>query len=256
MDSVLRAGAVREMIVVMPNGENAYGGSFWVNSPATGQWEDYLLRDVVAHVDRRYRTLPRSASRAVAGYSMGGYAALRLAMRHPDTFSTVYALSACCLGPELLADRQMSAAWPATLRLQTREQVGQAGFWSQFQVALASVFSPDSARPLGVSFPVAEVDGSLHPVETVRDRWLAATPERLVREHYPALRRLRGVAFDVGRADGFAHIPVTLRQLSQALTQAGIRHHFEEYEGDHGNRIGHQVAARMLPWVSRTLAHQ
>lgn len=200
MDSVLRTGSVREMIVVMPNGQNAYGGSFWVNSPTSGQWKDFLLRDVVRQMDRRYRTLPRATSRAIAGYSMGGYAALRLAMRYPDTFSTVYALSACCLGPELLADRQLSAAWPQTLGLQTRGEVARADFWSQFQVALASVLSPDPSHALGVAFPVAEVDGALCPVETVRARWLAATPERMVQEYRGALQRLRGNAFDVGRA--------------------------------------------------------
>ena len=40
LDSLAKAGIAREMIVVMPNAKNAYGGSFYVNSRTTGRWED------------------------------------------------------------------------------------------------------------------------------------------------------------------------------------------------------------------------
>jgi S-formylglutathione hydrolase FrmB len=50
----------------------------------TARYEDYITRDLVAHVDATYRTEPR---RAIAGLSMGGYGALMLSMRHPDLFS-------------------------------------------------------------------------------------------------------------------------------------------------------------------------
>jgi S-formylglutathione hydrolase len=253
MDSLIAAGTIRPMIVVMPDGKNAYGGSFFVNSPATGQWEDFIVRDLVAYVDLTYRTLPNAASRAVAGYSMGGYGALRLGMRHPEVFGTVYALSACCLGPELLDDRQMEAAWHRTLAIREREGLAEAGFWSQFQVALASVFSPSpESVPWGVNFPVRLAGTRLEPVTTVRARWLASTPERMVRDYRSNLGRLRGLAFDVGRNDGFAHIPTTLRALSRALSDNGIPHSFEEYEGDHGNRIQERIRSGMLPFVSAT----
>ena len=57
MDSLLRVGAAREMIIVMPNARNAFEGSFYANSPVTGRWEDFIVRDLVGWVDRRYRTV-------------------------------------------------------------------------------------------------------------------------------------------------------------------------------------------------------
>ena len=254
MDSLIAVGTIRPMIVVMPDGKNAYGGSFFVNSPATGRWEDFIVRDLVAYVDATYRTIPHAESRAVAGYSMGGYGALRLGMRYPDVFSIVYALSACCLGPELLSDKQMEPAWRRTLAVQDREGLAEAGFWSQFQVALASVFSPNAAAtPWNVDFPVRLSGTELEPVVPVRSRWLAATPERMVAEYGDNLRKLRGLAFDAGRNDGFAHIPTTLRALSRTLGDAGIPHTFEEYEGDHGNRIRERIRTQMLPFVSAAM---
>ena len=98
----------------MPDASNRYGGSFFTNSVTTGNWEDFIVRDLVAFVDGRYRTLRRPASRAIAGHSMGGYAAIKLAMKHPDVFGSVYSLSACCLdwGGDLSPD---NAAWKTTV---------------------------------------------------------------------------------------------------------------------------------------------
>jgi S-formylglutathione hydrolase FrmB len=97
MDQLIAAGIAREMIVVMPNGSNKYLSSFYTNSIVTGNWEDYIVRDVVNYVDNHYRTIARPASHGIAGQSMGGYGSLMLAMKHPDIFGAVYALSPCCV---------------------------------------------------------------------------------------------------------------------------------------------------------------
>ena len=76
MDSLIAAGAIRPMIVVMPNGRNALGGSYYRNSTVTGGWGDYIARDLVRHVDARYRTLGSAGGRAIAGHSMGGLGAI------------------------------------------------------------------------------------------------------------------------------------------------------------------------------------
>ena len=53
--------------------------------------EDVLLEDLIPHVDATYRTIARRESRGIEGMSMGGYGALRLALRHPTRFSSVLA---------------------------------------------------------------------------------------------------------------------------------------------------------------------
>lgn len=54
----------------------------------TPRYEDYVVRDLVAHVDATYRTIPERAARGIGGLSMGGFGALSLAMRHPDVFAS------------------------------------------------------------------------------------------------------------------------------------------------------------------------
>jgi S-formylglutathione hydrolase FrmB len=54
---------------------------------ATANYEDYITRDLVAHVDATYRTIPERHARGIGGLSMGGFGALHLAMRHKDLFA-------------------------------------------------------------------------------------------------------------------------------------------------------------------------
>jgi hypothetical protein len=44
-----------------------------------------------------YRTLPARMSRGIGGHSMGGYGALRIGMKRPDVFLSLYLMSSCCL---------------------------------------------------------------------------------------------------------------------------------------------------------------
>ena len=79
-----------DMIVVMPDG----GNSWYVNWSKTedGQknaWEDYMINDVIGHVDANYRTIARREGRAINGLSMGGYGALMLGLRHPEMFTSI-----------------------------------------------------------------------------------------------------------------------------------------------------------------------
>jgi putative tributyrin esterase len=85
------------MIIVTPEGEN----SWYVNSATTpaDRFEDYIATDLIAEVEHHYRAIASSHRRAIAGLSMGGYGALLLSLKHPDTFAVVGSLSGAFDGP-------------------------------------------------------------------------------------------------------------------------------------------------------------
>ncbi|MFX0000916.1 MAG: alpha/beta hydrolase, partial [Candidatus Hermodarchaeota archaeon] len=68
-------------------------GSYYVNSPTSGNYMDYIIYDVIDYIDNNYRTIPKKAYRALIGGSMGGYGALYVSLHHPDKFNTLVALS-------------------------------------------------------------------------------------------------------------------------------------------------------------------
>ena len=73
LDPVFGRMGAAPMIVVIPDGDTRYGCGQWVDSPVTGNFEQYVVHDVIPHVDSTYRTLADAESRGVLGFSSGGF---------------------------------------------------------------------------------------------------------------------------------------------------------------------------------------
>ncbi|WP_427118282.1 alpha/beta hydrolase [Pseudarthrobacter scleromae] len=89
------ATAEDSMIVVMPEGGMGGFYSDWYNNGAGGnpRWESYIIGQLIPWIDGHYATSTDRSQRAIAGLSMGGYGALSLAARHPDTFVSASSFS-------------------------------------------------------------------------------------------------------------------------------------------------------------------
>src|ERR1700745_194823 len=91
------ARGAEEMIVVLPDSKTVHNGSMYSSSVTTGDFEQFIAKDVVAYIDAHYRTIPNRAARGLVGHSMGGYGATRIGMKHSDVFGSLYIMSPCCL---------------------------------------------------------------------------------------------------------------------------------------------------------------
>jgi S-formylglutathione hydrolase FrmB len=90
IEQLMLDGKIPEMILVHPNG----GRSFYTNyHDGSLRYEDFVVQELVAHVESTYRVRPGRKNRAIAGTSMGGYGALKIAMKHPDLYAAVVAQS-------------------------------------------------------------------------------------------------------------------------------------------------------------------
>lgn len=252
MDSLIAAGRVREMIVVTPNARNRFDGSFYANSAATGNWEDFIAHDLVRYMDRHYRTIPAARGRGISGHSMGGYGALHVGMRNPATFSAIYALSACCLSTEMVIAANRGTAWRKALSVTDTSQIRAAGFIANVFMALSAVYAPNPARPpLFVDYPVKVEADTLVIVPSVMALWVP--PLALVEKYSGSLKRMH-IAFDAGNRDGFQDIPANARALHERLARLGIEHSYEEYDGTHGSRIRERLETVVLPFFSERLS--
>lgn len=259
LDDLIKSGEIREMIVVMPNGTNAYGGSFYTNSTVAGNWEDYIYKDLVAYVDKNYRTIPKAESRGIAGHSMGGYGAIKLSMKHPDVFSAVYGLSPCCLGFDGDAGWE-NPAWGKVLSLTSKEELAKPpqsfeDFFAKAFVATAAAFSPNPQKaPFFADFPYKISGNQLIANEPVYTLWREKMPLYQVEKFRDNLLKLRGIYFDVGQYDEFSHIRIDTRRFSEELSERNIPHGFEIYkDGDHNNKIRERIENKVLRFFSDTL---
>ena len=85
------------IIIVMPDA----GDSWYVDSATVPQdkFEQYIIKDVVGEVEHQWRAIRASHRRAIAGLSMGGYAAVNLALKHPGMFKVAGSLSGALNAP-------------------------------------------------------------------------------------------------------------------------------------------------------------
>ena len=78
------------LVIVMPEGEDS-----WYTNAAdgSGRFEDYITEDLLRDVESRYRVIRARYGRAIAGLSMGGYGAIKIALKHPGLFAAAGSLS-------------------------------------------------------------------------------------------------------------------------------------------------------------------
>jgi hypothetical protein len=120
-------------------------GSFYINSPATGNYEDYIIKDIITYVDSHYHTLAERGARCLAGASMGGYGALYLSLRNPDKFNTVAALSPANFTVDLLSWKLKVPVVEMIFGVEAAEKGGKMS-WDDINHTLDMVYSYD--RPL------------------------------------------------------------------------------------------------------------
>jgi len=245
-DQAISDGTSKEMILVMPNGYTVYQGNYYTNSATTGNWETYITQDLIEYIDRHYRTIATRASRGLAGHSSGGYGTLRIAMKHPELYSSIYVLSPCCMTAGVSAKSLAESE-----AIHDMEQFGKAGFGPKTNFALAASLSPNPKNP-PFYFDLPIKDGQLQP--SIEAKWAASAPLAMIDQYIPNLRKLHAIAFDAGSQD--ESIAATVKTLDQVLNQYGIQHGFEIYDGDHRNRITVRMQTKALPFFSEKLSFE
>jgi S-formylglutathione hydrolase FrmB len=252
LDEAIAARQIRPFIMVVPNEQTRFGGSWYANSATNGPWADFTARELVQFVDKSFRTLARPGSRGLAGHSMGGGGTLRLALQYPGTWAAAYALSPALVGPH--PSYLPGPGLPVALRATSLAEINRQALST---VAVARAFSPNpKSLPFGADLPGALGADSLARRDAALLRWVAATPTYLLPTHLASLRQLRGLAFDWGTQDEVRHIPPTCHVFSQWLSAFTIPHTAQEYEGTHGSRImgrTGRVYQQVLPFFDKYL---
>ena len=245
IDKALESGAAREMIVVMPNAYTVYMGSMYSNSVTTGDWESFIVHDLVSYIDAQYRTIPDRASRGLAGHSMGGYGTMRLGMKFPQVFSSLYAMSACCLAP--MANPQ-SAMMAKVEAIHSAADLAHADFGTRAMIASAAAWSPDPKKP-PLYFDLPWADGKIQP--SIEAKWDANAPIAMIDQYVPNLKEYRAIALDVGTKDG---LMASVEELDRNMTLMGIAHTFETYDGNHISGIQERREEKVMPFFSKNLS--
>jgi len=214
------------------------GGSQFLDSSGIGNYEQYLINEIIPAIQGLYRT----SKVAIMGHSSGGYGALRLAMRNPDVFSAV----ACHAG-----DLGFSSAYSADLQpaLMAIHQAGSPkafleGFWkkrhfsapefSAFNIlCMSAAYDPN---PKKEDFPAnLPFDYKNGTIDFDRFRaWEQHDPLTMIDtpQYQKGLNNLSLLYLDCGKSDEYL-LQFGARRFVKKLIHHGIEHHYEEFEGGH-----------------------
>lgn len=253
LDRLIDSGEINRVIVVMPDASTRYGGSQYLNSSATGNYQNHLL-ELVDFIDEKYPTIAEREQRAVLGHSSGGYGALRLGMSHPEVYGLVGAHA-----PDLNFDMVYRKDIPEFLRFY--DKYGEEGFQNLLDnpagmlakgvsfyalaiAAMASCYSPNPKSSWGFDLPFDTFTGELH--QKVWERWLANDPINLVERHTEALSSLQLLYLDCGLSDE-ENLLYGARIFTQRLIQRHISHNFEVFEGGHRHsEFRYDISLKMI----------
>jgi hypothetical protein len=135
--------------------------------------------------------------------------------------------------------------------IKTREQAEAAartpGLGPSASLASAAAWSPNPSNPpLYLDLPVR--DGKVRP--DIVAKWVANAPLEMLEPYASNLRKYYAVAIDIGTSDPLL---ASNRQLHDALTRLRVPHAFEEYDGDHTNKVRERIESNLLPFFSKNL---
>jgi enterochelin esterase-like enzyme len=225
------------MILVLLDCFTRFGGNQYINSSATGRYEDYIIDEIVPFIDKNYNT----SVHAVWGKSSGGYGSIVLGMRHPDVFQGVVDHSGdagfeYCYPPdfpkalEAFRDsggpkKSLNYFW----KKPNRHQKNDAPPLNTF--GMAAHYSPNpKSKEMGVDLPFDLKTGETLP--EVWNRWLAWDPVRMVEKYHVNLKKLKLIFIDCGTRDEF-NLHWGARMLHSKLEKMNIKHFYEEFDDGH-----------------------
>lgn len=280
MDELLTAGLVQEMIVIVPPKRNRFGhNNLYHNSPVTGNWADFLLKDVVGYVDANLRTIADPHARGLGGAAFTASNALEIAMRHPGTFGAIYLKH-----PLLFATGTMEESFitsPQSVRNVLAlleelnslapqaaherfveillEQSGTNSRTSRLDDMLTILYgmtyvpSPEGPAPYFDYLYVTEGQPASEDVWARWEQGYGQIPEKVAR-YAGAMRQLDGLYIEYSpHSLSFAWSSVGVSNLAQQLEQQGIPFTLQTYVGSAVIDTIPRMRQAMFPFFSETL---
>ena len=165
-----------KVIFIIPDGScEPYKGSFYTNSTLYGNYEDYIVADVMEEVESKYNTYNRREKWSIMGHSMGGFGAMKIALKYPEKFIGVSALS----GP-------LNITWIDDLLPEIRTEHGSvapydftySGNVTKLIYSMAGAFSPNPGATPPILFPLNS-EGNTD--QSVLGLWEQHNPINLIR---------------------------------------------------------------------------
>ena len=234
---VARSEAPRALYVFC-DAMTLWGGSQFLNSTGTGQYETYILEELVGAVRQQLPAAASPGAWCVAGGSSGGYGALHLASRAPNVFGRAAAIAPdsffeASLLPAIRSAVPVIESFGGVAGIRTELLAGR--FMKRKDahevlnaIAMGLCYAPDANG--NWRSPIHPETGLVDNAEW--DSWRSHDPIVFLRNRAAAVLQLQGIYLDVGTRDQY-HLQFGARQIAGVLRDIGARFEFTQFDGTH-----------------------
>ena len=258
LDRLIHSGEMPPCVVAFPDCFTRLGGNQYINSDAVGRWDDFLLKEAVPFVEKKFKC-GGFGKRGVFGKSSGGYGSIAHAMLHPDFWS-----AAACHSGDMAFELAYLPDFFNTLRAvaKTKNSIKEwiDGFYAKPKVkdadvhilmalAMCATYDPDPTQYLGVRLPV-----TLDTCELIPERWnnfLEWDPCLMVEKYGAGMKKLKALYIDCGDIDQY-NLVYGARRLHRSLEKMGVPHIYEEFADDH-TAVDYRMD-KSLPFLAKALS--
>lgn len=256
-ERLVESGEMHPCILVMPDTFTSLGGNQFVDSPVLGNWSSWLSTDLKESIMKRYSC---SGKFGLVGKSSGGYGALYNALTKPSHWDAVASHSGD-VGFETMFLPTFAETITHISRYGTpakyvdavmkAEKMSSDDFHTLMICAMAASYDPgeyDDSNPLGIQLPV---DMDYCEINEERwSNWLNFDTLRLIESNSSNLESLKLLFIDCGNQDQYG-IQYGSRKLTARLSELGVEHTWEEFDGTHSG-IDYRLDIS-LPLLSKSL---
>ena len=256
-ERLVESGEMLPCILVMPDTFTSLGGNQFVDSPVMGNWSTWLSHDLKDSIMQRYSC---NGKFGLIGKSSGGYGAMYNALVKPNHWDAIVSHSG-----DVGFDTMFMPTFAETITHISRYEspakyvdsvlkapkMNSADFHTLMICAMAASYDPgeiSDSNPFGIQLPV---DMNYCDIDEQRwSKWLEFDTLKLIETHFENLKLLNLLFIDCGNQDQYG-IQYGSRKLTARLSQLGVNHTWQEFDGTHSS-IDHRLDIS-LPLLSKSL---
>lgn len=241
LDIAIQNGEAPQAVYVFVDAWTSWGGSQFINSGGMGNYEDYIVQELVPAVKDSFSVDSSHSRWCIFGGSSGGYGALHLSSQYPELFSWVVAIAPDCffeasLLPEVYQAIPIIEKIGGVKAVMDKMQEGnflktKDAFTVLNAIAMTLCYSPAMNKE-GLEFPIDPITGLR--IEEVWQRWQIRDPINFLPLRQSALEKLKGIYLDVGTRDQF-HLQYGVRQIKETLKKVNVPLSYSEFDGTHSD---------------------
>lgn len=240
LDDCMAAGVAPAAIYVLVDAWTYWGGSQFINSQGTGQYEDYIMTELLPAVEQNFLIQKDAKYRCVCGASSGGYGALHLGSQFPDQFGLIGAIAPdsffeMSLLPEIYRALPLITKIGGLSAIKKEMQTGRLLKRREAHTLLNVIgmmmcYCPSPEEEWEKSIPIDFKTGKI--IEEIWQIWLEHDPVRFLPARQQAVQKVHRFYLDVGQQDQF-FLQYGTRRIKAVLDKLGATVDYTEFDGNH-----------------------